>query len=391
MVAGKIYLSNSTKRGKADFFSIPFHSASINWNREEASTMTFKSPRKYPEGARIRYIRTGGNNFGGQIYKVQKGTGEDYTYNVISYLRLYHDKVTCNFSNLTSSEIMKKVLRLSKNDFSTSGITDTEIIHQNLKWENTSIWEIALQLCWLEHQAGYEVRCRVNADSILEFGYIPYDQEGYIFDTAIDYEEEHDSSDLITLATVTFNGQTLASASSDNDIIARWGYVGEVTECPANTVTSTGATSTVTATSLRDNAQIRTYGIPEEIVTQALSLCKAGDTPYNNLKRLYEWADTKIGYEYYNNTRHGASGTFKRRKGNCCDNTHVMIALARSIGIKSRYCHAKSNGKGHVYGEYYVNNKWFVVDTGVTSTGRYWGSHSNYAGGTSARYEKLPF
>ena len=62
-------------------------------------------------------------------------------------------------------------MKLSKNNFSTSGIKKTSVIHSNLKWENTSIWEIAQQLCWLEHQAGYEVR---------SFGYDPYNAKEFV-------------------------------------------------------------------------------------------------------------------------------------------------------------------------------------------------------------------
>ena len=138
MSIGKLYYSHSTKRGKADFKEIPFHSASIDWKRTQASTMSFKSPVKLAEADRIRY-KSDTTDFGGQVYKVKKGFGDDYDYEVISYLRLYHDKVTCSYKNLTSSQIMKKVLKLSKNNFTTSGIKDTKIVHSNLKWEKTSI------------------------------------------------------------------------------------------------------------------------------------------------------------------------------------------------------------------------------------------------------------
>ena len=150
---GKLYYSHSTSREKADFQSIPFNNASIDWKREEASTMTFKSPIKLEEADRIRY-KSDKTTFGGQIYKKKKTLTDDYEYEVISYLRLYHDKVTCSYKNLTSSQILKKVLKLSANDFVTTGIKDTIVVHSSLKWEQTSIWDIALQLCWLEHKAG---------------------------------------------------------------------------------------------------------------------------------------------------------------------------------------------------------------------------------------------
>lgn len=390
MSIGKLYYSHSTARGSAGFKTIPFHSASIDWKRDEASTMSFQSLIRLSEADRIRY-KSDTTDFGGQIYKIKKSVGGDYSYDVISYLRLYHDKVTCSFKNLTSSQILKKVLKLSKNNFVTSGIKDTKIVHSNLKWENTSIWDIAQQLCWLEHQAGYEVRCSVDANGTLLFNYIPKQQKGYSFTNVFDYNEEYDSSDVITSSRIVFNGKEVAGANASSDMVAKWGYVTEIEDCQAETSSSTSQTKTEKSTGLRDNAMIQKYNIPSKVVNQALSIAKEGNSEYNNLKLLYNWCNQHIGYEGYSNTKYGANGTLSHRKGNCCDNANLLIAMARSIGIKCRYAHSKQGSQGHIYGEYYVNNKWLTVDTGTRSTTKYWGGHWNGFGGTDARYDVLPF
>ncbi len=389
---GKLYYSHSTSREKADFKSIPFNNASIDWKREEASTMTFKSPIKLEEADRIRY-KSDKTTFGGQIYKKKKTLTDDYEYEVISYLRLYHDKVTCSYKNLTSSQILKKVLKLSANDFVTTGIKDTIVVHSSLKWEQTSIWDIALQLCWLEHKAGYEVRCYVDANGTLHFNYIDEQQKGYTFTSAYEYSEEFDASDIVTMVAVTQSGDLnnwIASATASNSMIAKWGYILEYDEC-SSTKSSSTSTKTTTATSLKDTAQISKYNIPSKIVNQALQIAKKGNTAYQNLKLLYEWCNKNIGYVGYSNSQRGALGCLNKRGGNCCDNANLLIAMARSIGIKCRYCHAKAGKNGHVYGEYYVNNKWFVVDTGTKNTTKYWGSHWNGYGDTDYRYETLSF
>ena len=390
MAIGTLYYSHSTTRASADFKAIPFHSASIDWKREEASTMSFSSPVKLAEADRIRY-KSDTTDFGGQIYKVKKSIGGDYQYEVISYLRLYHDKVTCSYKNLTSSQVLKKVLKLSKNDFSTSGVKDTTAVHSELKWENTSIWDIALQLCWLEHKAGYEVRAKVDANGTLLFNYIPKQQKGYSFTEVLDYSEEHDSTDLITQAKVVSGGETVANQTSSSSVIAKWGYVTEIEDCTQTQHSSASTTSTSKATSLRNDSMISKYNIPSKVVNQALSIAKVGNTPYNNMKLLYNWCNKNIGYEGYANTKYGANGTLSKRKGNCCDNANLLIAMARSIGIKSRYCHAHNSKGGHVYGEYSLNGKWVVVDTGTSSSSKYWNGHYNGFGGTTKRYETLPF
>lgn len=392
MGIGTLYCSHSTSRGSSNFNSIPFHNASIDWKREEASTMSFQSPVKLEEADRIRY-KSDTNDFGGQIYKIKKSVGGDYQYDAISYLRLYHDRVTCSFKNKTSSQIMKKVLKLSKNDFSTSGIKDTRIVHSNLKWENTSIWDIALQLCWLEHKAGYEVRAMVDANGTLLFNYIDKQQKGYSFTNVLDYDESYDSSDLITSASVIFKGKEIANKTASSDIIAKWGYVSEIEDCTTeNKSTTTKSTDTKSSNDdLRDDAMINKYNIPSVIVNQALSIAKKGNSDYQNLKLLYQWVNTNIGYVGYTNSVRGAVGCLKKRGGNCCDNANLMISLARSIGIKCRYCHAKAGSHGHVYGEYFVGGKWIVIDTGTRSSTKYWGGHWNGFGGTDRRYDTLPF
>lgn len=392
MSIGTLYYSHSTSRANAKFKSIPFHSASIDWKREEASTMSFKSPVKLEEADRIRY-KSDTSDFGGQVYKVKKTLGDDYSYEVISYLRLYHDKVTCSYKNLTSSQIMKKVLKLSKNNFRTSGIKPTTLVHSHLKWENTSIWDIALQLCWLEHKAGYEVRAKVDANGTLLFNYLPKQEKGYSFNNVFGYEEEHDSSDLITQATVLYNGKPIANKTASSNIVAKWGYVSEITDCTTNQTSKTNAAGTKTekASDLKDTAQIQKYNIPSKVVNQALSIAKKGNSEYDNMKLLYNWCNQHIGYEGYSNTKYGAAGTLSHRKGNCCDNANLLIAMARSVGIKCRYCHAKQGSQGHIYGEYSLNNKWVVIDTGTRSTTQYWGGHWSGFGGTDSRYDVLPF
>lgn len=388
---GKLYVSHSTTPRMAEFKSIPFHGASINWRRDDASTLSFSSPVKFTLGDRVHY-QSQYNDFGGQIYKVKRTYKSDYQYECISYMRLYHDKVTCSYQNMTSSQILLKVLKLSKNQFRTGGIKKTSLVHSNVKWENTSIWDIAKQLAWIEQQAGYKVETYVDASGVLFFKYLPAEEKGYQFNTVLGYEEDYDATDIITSSKVTFNGQVLADVVASDDIIAKWGYVTEVQECQAEQSQSDdNANATSTGSGKRDDAQIQKYHIPEKVVQQALSITDANKTDKQNLRALYDWVYAHTSYEYYYNTRKGALGTLNKRKGNCCDNAHLMIAMARSIGIQARYVHAHHGKKGHVWGEYYIDGNWFTVDTGASRRKHYWGSHSNYAGSATSRHETINF
>lgn len=530
MAIGKLYASHQTSRGSADFTQIPFHDASISWEREKASTMSFKSSKKLEEADRIRY-KSSNAEFGGQIYKIKKKFGEDYQYEVIDYTRLFHDKVSVQYANLTSSQILKKILKKSLNNHRTSGIQKTELVHKYLKWENTSIWDIALQLQWLEYKGGNRVFVDVDANGTLLFKNEPKKKKGYSFKMAYDYDEEYDSGDIITQYRInTPEMDTYEDATAKESIIAKWGYIADSENCQApqkstnklskkcvsnpksvyynkcglapdkktlmaigkpsapgenkysyskwwkstfknkcphcgratliwgqgwgsGTVPCKGTheggsgeghifcanpncdadygcitgrehingsskyvkrlskpvavkfaevralkngkmpyqseTKCVETTTLKNDANIKKYKIPREVWELAVKLTTPpASTQKANLKKLYNWCHQHVRWVDYANTHKGALTTLRQRKGNCCDNAHLMIALARSIGIRARYCHATSSC-GHVYGEYKVDGKWFVCDTGCTA-GR-WGGHWNGAGPTRRRYEKLPF
>ena len=234
MSIGTLYYSKSTSRGEADFQSMPFHDSSINHNRDKASEMSFKSPIKLSEADRIIYKDKDNNStFGGQIVKIKKNLGGDYNYDVIDYTRLYQSKVRCSFSKSTSSNILKSLLKNDPNNLSTSMIENTEYIHSYLKWDNASLWEIVEQLAWLEYKAGNYIHYDVDYAGRLVWKNIGKKTEGYVFSEAYDYDEEHDSSDIVTRAVFMNNNKPSenVTAYASNSTIAKWGVVTEIATC----------------------------------------------------------------------------------------------------------------------------------------------------------------
>ena len=174
---GRMYWSNegTITKGKANFVEIPFHDANIDYKREESSTLTFKSPLNLTHGGRIRY-EGAYRNFGGQIWKVKNPSNGDKTYEVISYTNIYQKRKTSGWiQKITSSQILKELLEKyttsegSSIKIDSSGIEDTTFVHKSLKWSNTSLWDIALQLKWLEEEAGNYIDCYVDVDGVLHF------------------------------------------------------------------------------------------------------------------------------------------------------------------------------------------------------------------------------
>lgn len=234
MSIGTLYYSHSTKRYQAKFESIPFHSANITHNRDKASMMSFKSTMKLEEADRIIYKDlTNNKTFGGQITKRNKTLGEDYSYEVMDYTRLYQSKVTCSFTKSTSSNILKKLIKQDKNKLSTAGIKNTNLIHSYLKWDNVSLWTIIQQLAWLEYKAGNPIYYDVDHVGNLIWKPIPQQVTGYSFSEAYGYEDSHDSSSIITQGILINSSNTTerVSVQADNTMIAKWGYISEIENC----------------------------------------------------------------------------------------------------------------------------------------------------------------
>ncbi|MEN6572785.1 transglutaminase-like domain-containing protein [Methanobacterium aggregans] len=125
------------------------------------------------------------------------------------------------------------------------------------------------------------------------------------------------------------------------------------------------------------------------LVTKTLST-------YEKAEAIFNWARDKLEYSFYYNTRKGALGTLTSGSGNCCDLSHAIVAMARSIGIPARYvygsCKFSSGTMGHVWAQLYVNGKWYCADASnnMNSFGviRNWNTNSWTLKGI---YKELPF
>jgi hypothetical protein len=222
-----IYHSHSTTKGTANFKTIPFSNASIEFNSAKASTANFNSIQKLNEGDRIRIIGDNHRPFGGQIVKPgAKLKNGAYSYECVDYTRLFFGKSDTTWSDGTSYDIIKAIL--NSLNYSTAGIEKTNKRHGQLIWKDTGRWDIIQQLRWLDYKAGQLIDCYVNPDGVLIYKPLPQTQEGYIFKSAYDYNQEYDASNIITGASMyTWKDNTfeLVSNVRDENLIAIWGRV----------------------------------------------------------------------------------------------------------------------------------------------------------------------
>ena len=379
MSIGTLYVSDTATLAQTNFHSIPFNNAKIEYKSDSADAFSFRSNQPLVQGTKVRYNDPRGKRygFGGQVYQAKESTSGLFEYECVSYLRLYMSKIgSVSYSNITSYNLLSKLLKKDPNNFSLAGLTKTTNKHSYLKWEKKSIWEIARQLQYLEWKAGNPVECYVDIDGVLHFGKNINTETGYKFttkgdgtNTIIDYEETLTTDDVVTVGRVVYNGATKSTATASRDMIATWGYIeGDSFDCTENA--TKGSTNNSSSDTNKDGqAFIDKYNINAKIVKQANSIISGAKSDNAKAKAIWKWMRNNIKYNQYACTKKGALGTLNKRAGNCADQTHLYMSLAGSVGLKVRCNHIK----GHFYPETKLNGKWFATDP-ATSKG--WGNHA---------------
>lgn len=132
------------------------------------------------------------------------------------------------------------------------------------------------------------------------------------------------------------------------------------------------------------------------IITLANSLTINKTTTYAKAVAIFDWVSDNISYSFYYNSVKGALSTLNSKTANCCDTTHLLIALMRASGIPARYLHGTctfSDGTfGHVFAQVYVGNTWYYAD--AISNKNTFGSINNWNLNTYTLhgiYSSLPF
>lgn len=89
-------------------------------------------------------------------------------------------------------------------------------------------------------------------------------------------------------------------------------------------------------------------------------------TKREKAEKIFFFVRDKIKFKKYPNTKLGAIKTLKKKKANCCDQSHLLVALLRAAQIPSQYqrgkCTYSNHVGGHVWVIAYVENKWVVLD-----------------------------
>ncbi|MCK9150910.1 transglutaminase-like domain-containing protein [Methanobacterium alcaliphilum] len=142
-----------------------------------------------------------------------------------------------------------------------------------------------------------------------------------------------------------------------------------------------------------DNCEIHDDSIQE--LSKNLTNNTSGS--YEKADKIFKWVRNNLKYSFYYNTKKGAVKTLSTKSANCCDHSHLVIALARAAKIPARYVHGKcvfssGNTYGHVWAQLFINGKWYDAD--ATSYKNTLGTIKNWNKETvkiKGHYIELPF
>ncbi|MDP3065115.1 MAG: transglutaminase domain-containing protein [Methanobacteriaceae archaeon] len=132
------------------------------------------------------------------------------------------------------------------------------------------------------------------------------------------------------------------------------------------------------------------------IVTLAQSITAGASSNYDIGQRIFNWVRDNLDYSWYYNSAKGAVNAMLSRTANCCDMSHLIVALSRAAGLPARYRHGtctfSSGTFGHVWADIYVDGNWIPADatSNANSFGiiRNWNTNSWSLKGV---YAQLPF
>ncbi len=127
-----------------------------------------------------------------------------------------------------------------------------------------------------------------------------------------------------------------------------------------------------------------------------LSSDLSSGSTYDTANNIFLWVRDNIEYQFYYKTKYGATGTLKGGNGNCVDQAHLIVALARSAGIPARYvrgyCYFMSGHYyAHVWAQLYVKGYgWVTADPthylNTFGTVRNWNASKSTIYGTLVEY-----
>lgn len=94
----------------------------------------------------------------------------------------------------------------------------------------------------------------------------------------------------------------------------------------------------------------------------AKSIGGTSGSQLSRTKAIWTWmhgSNRHIFYHTHDNTKHTLDQTLNSGYGNCCEQSRIVVGLARAMGLSAKFVHIP----GHVFTEVWIGNKWLGIDT----------------------------
>ena len=96
------------------------------------------------------------------------------------------------------------------------------------------------------------------------------------------------------------------------------------------------------------------------------SLTKGKTTVVDKARAIFRYVRDNVRYDYYYGTKKGAVGTLNSKKANCVDQSHLLVSMFRTAGIKTRYvqgiCTYSDGTFYHFWTQILIDGKWVCAD-----------------------------
>ena len=107
--------------------------------------------------------------------------------------------------------------------------------------------------------------------------------------------------------------------------------------------------------------------ITPQIQAIANELIKNSTSQLDLAINIFNYVNDVTGYEFYYNSKQTAQETLENGSGNCCDLSHLLVAMYRASGIPVRYCNGycifmSGSLIGHVWVQVCVDGIWYACD-----------------------------
>ena len=174
------------------------------------------------------------------------------------------------------------------------------------------------------------------------------------------------------VGTIDFDGLVYAFARivafyGSNDVMPAYVSIKSIDMSSSFTINSVNVINTETDLD-KYLVSSRNCDISASIVQSlANSLTSGLSSDLEKAYAVYNYVRDSVSYSFYYNTVYGAAGTLTRGYGNCCDQAHAVVALARAAGLHARYVKGTcvfSSGStyGHAWAQILIGNTWVVAD-----------------------------